>query len=246
MFRFIILLVFVSCVFFPSLCGADDNSFKAKNPDIDKYPFVKNFITGLGYYHRVAIRLKAEADMPATAETEMKAIQLFIDNRTMDNTELRIARNYVTQFTSSRNGLIRKLAQDTIVTYDKLIAMSVEERGLWQAFLDFKKQQDSQRIDEGDFIRQQTEIALDKKEVAKGLLEACRIIHTVLLSAEKCESEECSHLAVTQKERDKLLEKLDAFAGSNMAWGMKEGQSTVEACEAAIREILEDRIYLSK
>ena len=246
MSRSVILLVLCGFILLPSLCGAEDNSFKIKNPDIDKYEFVKNFIVGLGYYHRVAERLKGEADISKTVGQDIKLIQAFINNRTLDNTELRIARNYLTRFSSSRNGLIRKITQDTIVTYDKLISMSMSERELWQSFYDFKKKQASQRIDEKDFFNQQTSIALDKKEVAKGLLESSGFIHTVLLSAQKCESEKCSHLAITQKERDKLIEKLDAFAGNNMAWGMKSGQSTAEACEAAIREVLEDHIYLSK
>ena len=246
MVRSILLLLIFSFVFLPSLYGAEGNPFKTKNPDIDKYPFVKNFIVGLGYYHRVAERLKQEADVSTAAGSELRAIQVFIDDRTLDNTELRIARNYLTSFSSSRNGLIRKVAQDTIATYDKLIAMSVSERDLWQSFYEFKKKQKTQHIDEKDFIHQQMEIALDKKEVAKGLLEASHLIHTVLLSAEKCESDGCPNLAITQQERDKLIEKLDVFARNNMAWGMKEGQSTVEACEAAIREVLEDPVYLSK
>ena len=167
MVRSILLLLIFSFVFLPSLYGAEGNPFKTKNPDIDKYPFVKNFIVGLGYYHRVAERLKQEADVSTAAGSELRAIQVFIDDRTLDNTELRIARNYLTSFSSSRNGLIRKVAQDTIATYDKLIAMSVSERDLWQSFYEFKKKQKTQHIDEKDFIHQQMEIALDKKEVAK-------------------------------------------------------------------------------
>lgn len=234
-----VLLLFVSAA------GAQENPFKTKNPDVDKYAFTKNFIIGLGYYHRVADRLKAEVDVSSASTSDMATIQTFIDNRTLDNTELRIARNYLTRFLSSRNGLIRKIAADAGATYDALIAMSMKERELWQAFHDFKTESTGERLDEEDFVRQQTAIAIDKKEMAKGLLEASLLIRIVLLDARRCDNEECRMLAITQKERDKLLEKLDVFAGNNMAWGVKAGQSTVEACEAAIREILEDPVYQS-
>lgn len=235
-----------SILLFSAFSVAAQDSFRAKNPDVDKYAFVKNFITGLGHYHHAADRLKKEADLVSATSSEASAIQAFIDNRTLDNTEFRIARNYLTHFSTSKNGLVRKVAQDTIATYDQLIALSMSERELWQSLYEFKIKDDSQRLDEEDFIRQQTELALDKKEAAKGLLQSSLLVRTILLSAEKCADENCHALAITQEERGRLIEKLDAFASNNMAWGAKVGQSTSEACEAAIREVLEDRLYSSR
>lgn len=244
--RSVLSFLIILLAFSPSFSGAAENPFKTKNPDIDKYSFTKNFIIGLGYYDRAAERMKEEAGLSEAAISELATIQTFIDNRTLDNTELRIARNYLTRFASSRNGLVRKITEDVTAAYDRLIAISIEERGLWQAFYDFKKNNIDQRIDDQDFIRQQTEIALDKKEIAKELLVSSQLIRVLLLSAQKCSGEDCRHLAITQKEREKLLERLNVFAGDRLSWGMKAGQSTIEACVAAIREVLEDPIYISK
>ena len=73
------------------------NEFKTNNPDIDKYSFTKSYIAGLSYYHRVALRLKEEEATPISSDKDARAIQRFIENRTLDNTELRIARNYLTK-----------------------------------------------------------------------------------------------------------------------------------------------------
>ena len=40
-------------------------------------------------------------------------------------------------------------------------------------------------------------------------------------------------------------EKLDTFASGNMDWGLKAGQTTIQGCVAALREVLEDPLYKS-
>ena len=88
-------------------------------------------------------------------------------------------------------------------------------------------------------------LARDRKIAGMAVLEAVMMFKKVILSAKTCQDEDCQDLALTQAERDKLLQKLDAFSGDNMAWGIKPGQGTFEAAIASVREILEDPIYVS-
>jgi hypothetical protein len=71
------------------------------------------------------------------------------------------------------------------------------------------------------------------------------LLTKVFLSAARCDSDNCTYLALTQDERYKLVEKLDDFGRETSVWGAKPGQSTLEACIATIREVLEDPLYLS-
>ncbi len=220
--------------------------FKTYNADIDKYAFTKNFILSVSYYKRVSDRLKAEGDIKAKNGADQKLILKYIEDRTLDNTELRIARNYLTRFVKSDNGLIRKVSRQAIEAYDRVLSLSMHERALWQDLYRFKVTGQPSDFDEPQLIKQQLSIFSEKKEAEKSLLSASVLIRIVLLSVERCDSEDCKYLALTDEERRKLTGFLDDFARDNSAWGIKAGQSPVEGCEAAIREVLEDQLYISR
>jgi len=225
---------------------AQEESFKTYNSDIDKYSFAKSFIVGLGYYHRVADRLAKEEAVAAGEKDELGAAKVYITYRTLDNAELRIAKNYLAKYLESSNGLVHSIARDTVAVYDRLLAMSLRERELWQVFLSYRSTGQPDDFSDEEFGAEQVATAREKKEVAKELIRQSILMTKALLSAERCENEDCYELALNDDERHKLIQKLDEFSQGNMAWGMKPGQSTIEACVASIREVLEDPVYVSR
>ena len=222
------------------------NQFKELNPDIDKYAFAKSYIQSLSYYGRLTKRLEQEKSVGDKYEADLAAVQTILDNRTLDNTELRVAKNYLLKYAQARNMLIRRVAYDTMVAYENHILLSSRERQLWTAYYQFKSKGVPRDLNEMEFKRQIANLARDRKNVSLSLLQQIMIFQKVLLSARLCESEDCKSLALTQAERDKLVAKLDVFASDNMAWGMKPGQGTFEAAVAALRELLEDPLYVSR
>jgi len=226
---------------------AAESDFKRSNPDVDKYPFARDFIMSLGYYGRVNLRLKEEEKAKAAGEfkTDTVLIRKFIENRTLDNTELRIARNYLTKYSSSRNVFIRKVADQAAAAYDQLLTFNSQERELWLEFYRFKTKNDPANYNEEDFVARQVSLALQKKEAAKSLLTVSVLVRKALLSSQRCETDACKELALTQEERDKLVKKLDTVANDNLDWGLKAGQTTLQGCVATLREVLEDPLYKS-
>lgn len=225
-----------------------ESLFKKYNSDIGKYEFAKSYIIGLGYYSRVSGRLAREdVDLSKgiSAERSPKMIQMLIDGRTLDNTEIRIARNYLGKYKTSPNGLIRQVAIDAMAAYDRLLEISTRERELWLALARVKTSGGGQDLKEEDILHQQVGLAGQKKEVAKDLIKASLRLRVVLLSAAQCENEQCKKLALTREERNKLVDKLDVFARDVIDWGTKAGQTTLQACIASIREVLEDPLYAS-
>ncbi len=221
-------------------------SFQQYNPDIDKYAFAKSYIASLDYYGRLPRRLAAEMPVADKFADDLRVIETMIDNRTLDNTELRIAKNYLLKYAASPNMLIRKVAYDTAVAYEQNIFLSSRERRLWQAYLRFKQTGRPKEMDEAGFRSQLERLARDRKVSGLAVLEAVMMFKKVLLSARDCPDENCRELALTQAEREKLVRKLDGFAGDNTAWGVKAGQGTFEAAGASAREVLEDELFVSR
>lgn len=247
--RGLVILFFLALV--PSAFAAptgDPNatSFQQYNPDIDKYAFAKSYIASLDYYGRLDRRLKAEKAVADKFTEDLKVVQTMIDDRMLDNTELRVAKNYLLKYATAANMLIRKVAYDTAVAYESNILLSSKERRLWQAYLGFKKTGRPKDLDEAGFKAQLERFAHDRKVAAMAVLDAVVMFKKVLLSAKDCADENCQALALTQVERDKLAQKMDVFAGDNMAWGIKAGQGTFEAAVASVREVLEDPLFLSR
>ncbi|NTV29724.1 MAG: hypothetical protein HGA80_06565 [Candidatus Omnitrophica bacterium] len=241
------ILLFILSVFLATgPVAAQETSFKQFNPDVDKYEFAKSFISSLGYYARVSGRLALEDKAAVESRTDIRSIRACIDHRTLDNTDLRIARNYLVRYFKSSNGLIRRVAIDSVATYDRLIGMSVQERTLWQEFEDSRLGGRASSFDEVGFGSKQVLLARDKKEIAKELILQANFVTKVLLSSERCATEDCKELALTQGERYRLAKKLDSLSEGNLDWGVKPGQSTVQACMAILREVLEDPVYSSR
>jgi hypothetical protein len=239
------MLLVLLCIAVP--VRAAESDFKRSNPDIDKYPFARDLIMSLSYFNRVDLRFKDEEKAKTTEEqkADLALIQKIINNRTLDNTELRIARNYLTKFVSSRNVFIQNVASQAVAAYDQLLLLNNRERGLWQGLFFFKLKNGPANFSEDDFIVKQIGLALERKEAAKSLLTASVLVQKVLLSSKRCESDACQELALTEDERGKLIKKLDSFANGNLDWGLKPGQTTLEGCIAALREVLEDPLYIS-
>lgn len=245
--RSVFLILFAALILTSSVVQAGGQSlFKKYNPDIDKYDFAKNFIISIGYYKRVADRLKVEGELKAKTKGDLNLITKYINNCTLDNTDIRIARNMLTRFLTSKNGLIVKVSLQATEAYDQYVALSVKERELWQKFYQHKASGRPDNFDEALFVRQQMDLVAEKKEAEKKLLEASMLIRKVLLSAALCDSDDCSRLVLTKTDRQKLLNFLDVYARDNTQWGIKAGQTPVEGCVASIREVLEDPMFISK
>ena len=219
--------------------------FQQYNPDIDKFAFAKSFIASLDYYGRLNTRLAREEEIGNIFEKDASVIKRLVDNRTLDNTELRIAKNYLAKYAASKNMLIRRVAYDTMLAYERNIMVSSAERRLWDAYHRFKKMGLPRNLNLDAFKEQMAGLARDRKVAGMAVLGSVMMFKKVILSARTCRDEDCQDLALTDAQRKKLLQKLDAFAGDNMAWGMKEGQGTFEAAVASVREALEDPVYVS-
>lgn len=243
----VLLILSLPCVAFaaPAPVPPVKTSFQENNPDIDKFAFAKSFIASLSYYGRLQQRLAEEKKIGNKFDQDPGIIRKFVDNRTLDNTELRIAKNYLLKYARSRNMLIRRVAYDAVIAYEQNIDVSSSERRLWDAYHRFKKMGLPGDLNENEFKRQMLALAQDRKTSGMAVLQAVMMFKTVLLSASACQDENCQGLALTSSERKKLLQRLDSFAGDNMAWGVKAGQGTFEAAIASVREVLEDSAYVS-
>jgi len=87
-------------------------------------------------------------------------------------------------------------------------------------------------------------LELQRKEADKNIIQASVLMTKVLIS-DKNENGKGHLLAISAQQRQKLLDKLDSFGSDNLDWGLKSGQSTLEASIAVIREILEDSLWVS-
>ena len=94
--------------------------------------------------------------------------------------------------------------------------------------------------DKEKFGAQLKQLAYERKESLKKLLESSLFIHKILISEKNDAMGEFTQLGISKNEREKLLSKLNEYFGDLGKSGLKEGESFLEGSVAAIREILED------
>jgi hypothetical protein len=232
MIRLLLLLAIYGGMSIHSACAS--NEFQKNNPDIKKYEFARSYITALSY-------LKAIDDR---WNKQVKLIKASINDLALDNADLRIAKNYLVKYLNSPNALIRKTADMVVVSCEREIAVNDQEKVLWEKWYDLTSAGQASMDKQVEFDKSQHALALQRKEEAKEIVQASVLLTKVLMS-EKNTNGRGHRLAITSKQRQKLLDKLDTFGNDTMDWGLKPGQRTMEASIAAIREILEDSIWIS-
>lgn len=236
-----IISVFLSATL---LYAAEENVFRKNNPDGIKYDFARSFIIGFGYLSAIDERWKKHDEIKAKGN-ELVFIQWNLDRLAKDNMDLRIAKNYVTKYFNVPNRLMRKVIDSYAYACDGLIDLNLKERELWNQMHQVKKNGVVGAEQDQGFVKAQEQLADQRKVVMRSIVEVSVLMTKVLLREDVQEKQVKKRLALTLKERDNLIRKLDAFAGDNFEWGMKPGQTYVQAAQATIREVLEDPTCLS-
>lgn len=241
-----ILAVLICHLFLSSalLHAQEENQFKKNNPDGRKYDFARSFITSFGYLKATEQRWQKSDEIKGRGN-ETAFIQWNLDRLAKDNLDLRIAKNYVTKYFTVPNQLMRKVIDSYAYACDQLINLNVEERELWNHMHQVEKKGEVATEEDQEFVQAQQRLADDRKEILRSIVELSVLMTKVMFSENNEEKKARKRLALTSKQRDKLVRKLDSYAGDNLDWGMKPGQTYLQGAEATIREVLEDPTFLS-
>jgi hypothetical protein len=227
--------------FFPHAFAADE--FSKNNPDIRKYEFARSYISALSYMKQISDRWNKNAPRKLFAGQKNKMILATIDDLTLDNSDLYIIKNYLIKYMMSPNMLMRKIADIVVVATNKDIAINHQEKTLWQKWYDLNAAGQATRPKEIEFVRSQYALELRRKEADKEIVRAT-VLLTKLLISDINKNGKGHVLAITTKQRQELLDKLDSFGNDELDWGMKPKQTTMQASIAVIRELLEDSIWV--
>lgn len=240
--RLLLLLAIYGGMIVPQAHAADE--FSKNNPDFRKYEFARSYITGLSYIKDINDRWGKNAPKKLFADQKNKMILATINDLALDSSDLRIFKHYMAKYLTFPNMLIRKVADTVVVSTSREIAVNDEEKKLWQKWYDLNVAGQVTRPKEKEFIKNQYAFELQRKEIDKDIIQASVLLTKVLIS-EKNNNGKGHLLAITAQQRQKLLDKLDSFGSDTLDWGLKSGQSTIEASIAVIREVLEDSIWIS-
>jgi len=242
---FLRLLLFIAV--YAGMCvhpafASDD--FNKNNPDVMKYEFARSYITSLSYMKAIHDRWDKNAPKKLFVDQQDKMILATIEDLALDNSDLRIIKNYLLKYLLSPNMLMRKVSDIVVVAVNREIVINDQEKTLWQNWYGLNVNGQATRPKEINFVKTQHSLELQRKEADKNIIQASVLMTKVLIS-DKNENGKGHLLAISAQQRQKLLDKLDSFGSDNLDWGLKSGQSTLEASIAVIREILEDSLWVS-
>ena len=224
-------------------CFAADD-FSRNNPDIKKYEFARSYITALSYIKEIYDRWNKNATRKIVEHKNAQVIKATLNDLALDNSDLRIIKNYLIKYLVSSNMLMRKVADIVAVATNKDILINDQEKILWDKWYGLLANGQATRPKEITFVKTQYSLELQRKEADKDIIKASILMTKVLISDQNKNGR--GHiLAITAQQRQKLLDKLDSFGSDNLDWGLKSGQRTLESSIAVIREILEDSIWIS-
>ena len=220
-----------------------ENEFKRNNPDGNKYEFARSYISALSYFDVINQRWSKSTLKKKFVGHDLNVIRGSMHYLVLDNSDLRVAKNYMVKYLKLPNSLMRKVADMLIYSCDQDIVLNNQEKNLWQDWLNKKALGIPKPQEEKDFIKAQEAVELKRKESDKAIIKASILLTKVLLSQDN-PNDKGRMLAITDKQRSKLLDFLDEYGKEVLDWGLKPGQSTLDASIAVIREVLEDPVYI--
>ncbi|MCD4781933.1 MAG: hypothetical protein K8S27_15510 [Candidatus Omnitrophica bacterium] len=248
MIRILIIVGFI-LIPTPALAGdlmSDIENLQKYNPDIDKYYFVKTYLSALSYLKLNDERLMMSPNLHySDLERDIPELEVMADIIIQNNTNLRVSRNLVKKFAKSQNGLILKSHQVFQESCEQLISLNSLEikvlKNLFQAY----RNGEMGRFDSVSFKKEIESIDAARKEALTGIFAASTFVSHVLISGQTDEDGDVFQLGIDQIERDKLLEDLDHFSSEGYQGRLRSGQSFIQASIAVIRDKLEDYSWLT-
>ena len=223
---------------------AAENQFKKNNPDGNKYEFARSYISALSYFREIENRWSKKSPKKKFPKEDLKIIRGNIEYYVLDNSSLRIVKGYMGKYLSSPNPLMRKVADMVLVACEKEIVLNDKAKNLWQNWLEYKTKAKPKPSEEKEFVASQRQLELQRKEADKSIIKASVLLTKVLLSQDNS-NDKGRFLAITSTQRDKLVADLDVYGKDVTDWGLKPGQSTLDASIAVIREVLEDSVFIA-
>ncbi|MDE2028412.1 MAG: hypothetical protein KGK03_05430 [Candidatus Omnitrophica bacterium] len=218
--------------------------FRKDNPDIMKYQFARSYITALRYMKDVDDRWNKNAPKKRFAHDKKKMILATIDDLTLDSSDLLVIKGYLLKYLQSPNMLMRKVADTVVVAVSEEVAINRQEKNLWEKWYDLNAAGQATRPKEIEFVKNQYDMELRRKEADKKIIQASVMMTKVMIS-DKNPNGKGHLLAITARQRQELLDKLDSFGGGELDWGLRAGQTPLQASISVIREMLEDSIWKS-
>ncbi len=212
------------------------------NPDGKKYEFVKNYIKGLSYLKLNSQRTQEsllEVTYDFGGEELEKTLALRAD-LILDNTNLRVARNFLKQYRTPENGLILKITDLFEKFCNEQIDFNMRERKLIDALYEVQKKRDQKKFNKLNFAKTQEDLFSQRRQSFKKLLEASMLVTKMLISNKQDWRGDLTMIGITEEERMKLLFQLDGFYGDQYEGQIREGQTFLEASISVIREFLEE------
>jgi len=220
--------------------------FIDKNPDGNKYEFVKTYITSLTYILANEVRRENEPQINSGNLEDSQSIGEIMDGLTLDSVNWRIAKNMLKRYRSPDNGLILKVTDLFLQMSDEQIEYNSHERFLMGQLYEAQISGNLYSFDSYKFFQEIQKLAALRKESMKKMLESAILVTKVLISSEQNEYGELDSLGVTDDERDRLLFKLDDFYGPYSETKVYEGQSFLQASIATLKDFLTDYSWKSQ
>lgn len=226
-----------------SFSAGGPTEFQKNNPDNPgKYAFARSYISALGHVNSIDRRWKKSPRKVFKKGDDVQLMRGYVSYIIKDDADYRIAKNYLAKYLESPNLLIRKTADTFIVACQMHLAINAKEKEIWDQWFAVKSSNLATITNERAFVKTQEDLARKRKETNAQIIEAS-VLLTKVLKSQRNADEKGRLLAITAKERAKLLDLLDGFGKDTLDWGLKPGQNHMQASVASIREILEDTIY---
>lgn len=243
-FYIVFLSIFFLCISTSGAIAADApydyKNFKKYNPDVNKYEFVKNYIIALSYLKTIVEREEKAVSMGFNELHDPIHVKILIGNNAKDNLNLRIARNLLKNFKNQENGLILKAIDLFTQACNVKTVINNEEKKYLTNLYNAQTEGQMDTFGAAEFNKNQEDWSNRRKEASKEILEASLLVQKVLISAETNSYGDFEKLAVTENERDNLLDRLNEFYGEGYDDEVRDGQTFLEGSVSAIREILKD------
>lgn len=198
----------------------------------ESFEFGKSFINSLQHLKINEERTSQTLNTNFDSEIElgiasMKNLRLAIQ-------EIQMAQSQISSYENSNNEIVKTAADFIIKAYQQLQQSMTESLELQEKLYSASPEE----FNQGEYMSKISALQANQETAMTLLIQSSVLVTHSFVSKQPDEKGNLSYLVLTSKQRKELISELDSIFGKSIKNGMQEGQTHLEACAGALRQVL--------
>ena len=189
-------------------------SHEVKAEDNYRFQFAEDFIESLSLLKSGFV--DAKEVMSATYNNDMSKGVSIMKVYQSQNYNLRMAKDYISKYQNSSDGLIRQVVKSALISFDKQLEINDAGAEGYKKLYSPEAMNNPSQFNQGEWMDKLGKLQAAKEQTLLMLIDATKLLTVVLVSKAPGEEGKMNYLAITAEQKDEILKRAKEIFGDKV------------------------------